>query len=51
MKTGVSDTDTRFSNFSIEYLCENKNVFACLNRTQVQSFKPKMVENLVILSV
>ena len=37
--------DTRFSNFSIEYLRENENfrdtVFVCSYGAQVESFKPK----------
>ena len=42
-------------NFVIEYLCENEKVletvFPCSNGAKVESFKQKMVENLVTLSL
>ena len=51
----VDFADTRFSNFAIEYLRENETVcetiFACSYRAQVESFKQKMFENLVTLSL
>ena len=45
----------RTRNFAIEYLCENEKVTETVSAfsygAQVESFKQKMVENLVTLSL